>query len=162
MNIQILTALASLWRSQYCLLHALCPWPQFPSAGIKTMHPGASPSLTICYPHTSSMFSPTEGWCAQLEFVSGHHPCSQSAAHPLKRDCSFCVYIHVITPESGLIGSVSSCMAICVIHPLPRMSFEQSPGKPWGTGLGRLPEMCVQSCQIDLCPSGLYFQPSGP
>ena len=45
-------------------------------------------------------------------------------------------------------------------HPAPGRALSRPKGKPLGNvGSGRLPGMCAQSCQMDLCPSRLRLAP---
>lgn len=154
-----------LWCSWVCRVcsTSLSPCVKSPSldaAGTEQTHPGASYTqpnhllptykLHVCH-HW--------GWCVWLGFLSGHHPCGHSAACPLRRECvSMCTCM--LSPpcvcRSDLCVPTWPSASCC-----PRKSFEPSPGKPLGKGSGRLLGMCVQSCQMDLCPSRLYLAP-GP
>lgn len=77
---------------------------------------------------------------------------SRERVHVCARSCYLLMYVTIRSVCSCNSASASQC---------PRKSFEPSPGKPLGTGSGRLPGMCVQSCQMDLCPSRLRLAP-GP
>lgn len=112
-------------------------------------------STTICYPHTSSMFVPIEGGAVygKSSYLGIVPAATQLLVHSEVSLC-LCVHAWYLPCVCGNRISVPTWpSASCC----PRKSFELYPGKPLGTGSGRLPGTYVQSCQMDLCPSRLHL-----
>lgn len=105
------------------------------------MHPGDS--------HTQfNHLSPTyklhvclhRGACVFRVQIWASSPRPLRCLSTLERVCA-CVYFHVIFP---CVWLSDLCVPACASASCcPRKSFEPSPGKPLGTGSGRLRGMCV-------------------